>query len=128
MWHVVYYNDLKGNCEVEYFLDSLKNRQRAKVEAWIDKLEEEGPELPRPFADLLEDGIHELRVKIVGKQERILYFFTFRNYIILTNHLTKKEGGVPKGQINKAKKIRSEFNSRFKAVEQFEKYLDELDD
>ncbi len=29
-------------------------------------LEEKGPPLPRPYADLLTDGIHELRVKLSG--------------------------------------------------------------
>jgi len=38
-------------------------------------LEKQGPNLPRPYTDLLEDGIHELRIKLSGEQIRILYFF-----------------------------------------------------
>lgn len=127
-WIVFYYIDQNENCEITDFLNSLKEKQCAKVLAWIDKLEEKGPELPRPFADLLEDGIHELRIKIAGSQERVLYFFVFRNYIILTHHFTKNEQTVSKSQINKAKKIRNDFNLRFKTLEQFEKYLNELGD
>ncbi len=53
-------------------------------------LEENGPTLPRPYADILEDGIHELRIKLSGRQERILYFFVFHKCIILTHAFTKK--------------------------------------
>ena len=79
-WVVTYYSDLQENCEVENFLNRLKDSQRVKALAWIDKLREEGPDLPRPFADLLKDGIHELRIKISDRQERILYFFVFEKF------------------------------------------------
>jgi hypothetical protein len=39
-----------------------------------------GPTLPRPYADLLKDGIHELRIRLSGDHIRMLYFFCFRKF------------------------------------------------
>ncbi|MEH1871881.1 type II toxin-antitoxin system RelE/ParE family toxin [Nostoc sp.] len=41
----------------------------------MEQLAEYGFELRRPAADLLRDGIYELRAKHVRVQYRILYFF-----------------------------------------------------
>ncbi len=73
-WRILYYETQKGHCPVQEFVRTQKIRQRAKILNWIELLESEGPQLPRPYVDLLEDGIHELRIKISGDQIRILYF------------------------------------------------------
>ena len=49
-----------------------------------------GFELRRPMADLLEDGIYELRVRVGKVNYRILYFFHGRNVAILTHAMTKE--------------------------------------
>jgi len=69
--------------------------------------------LNRPYADLLEDGIHELRIKLTGKQVRILYFFCYKDIIILTNAFEKHSGKVPKSEIRTAKKNRDDFLGRY---------------
>jgi phage-related protein len=81
--------------------------------AWLEKLEELGPNLPRPYADILTDGIHELRIKLSGNQIRILYFFCFKNFIILTNQFIKNTDKVPKNEIKKAKLRRDDFLKRY---------------
>lgn len=70
-------------------------RDQAKILAWIGQLEQRGPQLPRPYADLLEDGIHELRVTASGDQIRVLYFFCYREFIVLTHAFLKRTGEVP---------------------------------
>ncbi len=75
MWHVLYYGSVDGKCPVREFIDSISERNQAKTLALIAALEERGTNLPRPYADLLKDGIHELRVKLSGNQVRIFYFF-----------------------------------------------------
>jgi hypothetical protein len=111
-WHVIYYEDRNGYSEVYEFIEDRKDRERAKIVALLDVLEEKGPQLPRPYADILEEGIHELRVKLSGNQVRILYFFCFREFIILTNVLIKTTDRVPPSEINKAKKFRIDFLQR----------------
>jgi phage-related protein len=118
-WQAYYYTTSDGTCELTHFLDGLPANHRQKVLAWITMLEEEGPTLPRPYADLLEDGIHELRVKLSGDQVRILYFFVIQKCIILTHSFIKKASAVPKSEIVKAKKCRDDFNRRFKTLNDF---------
>ena len=122
-WTAIYYEDEKGYCQISEFLDSLPSSARAKVLAWISALEEQGSTLPRPYADLLEDGIHELRIKVKGDQERILYFFVFQDYIILTHQFEKHTQKVDKAEIKKAKSIRNNFERRFKTKKDFEASL-----
>lgn len=85
--------------------------------AWIALLEERGPQVPRPYADLLRDGIHELRIKLTGNQVRVLYFFCFRNIVVLTHAFTKTTSKVPEDQIKKALKYRDDVLKRFKTGE-----------
>ncbi|MEK7434544.1 MAG: type II toxin-antitoxin system RelE/ParE family toxin [Cyanobacteriota bacterium] len=96
--------------------------EKVKVFSWIELLEEKGALLPRPYADLLEDGIHELRIKISGSQERILYFFCYQNFIILTHNFTKNTNKVPINEIKKAKKLREDFLNRYKNKKLLEDY------
>jgi phage-related protein len=98
---------------VKDYIDSFSLRERAKTMAFISLLEEKGPNLPRPYADTLEDGIHELRIKLTGTQTRILYFFCFKDIIILTNALEKYTSVVPKAEITVAKNRREDFLNRF---------------
>jgi hypothetical protein len=111
-WHILYFENSKGYSQVFEFIENRDTREKAKILAWLEQLEQQGPNLPRPYADLLEDGIHELRVKLSGSQVRVLYFFCFRDFIILTNVLIKTTDKVPKIEIHIAKKCRVDFLSR----------------
>jgi phage-related protein len=123
-WHVLYYETPEGKCPVREFIDSRKGRNQAKIFALISTLQDRGPTLPRPYADLLEDGIHELRIRLSGDQFRVLYFFCFRRFIVLTHDFVKVTAKVPNAEIQKAKKYRSDFLSRFKESDLEEKYDD----
>ena len=112
-WKIIYYETIKGKAPVREFIDSVTYRQKAKIFQWLEYLEEKGSQLPRPFADILEDGIHELRIKLAGDQNRVLYFFCYRDFIVLTHHFVKKSAKVPKKEINRAKKYREDFLSRY---------------
>jgi phage-related protein len=112
-WKVRYYSKEDGSMPVKEYIDKLSIKERAKTMAFIGLLEEKGPNLPRPFADLLEDGIHELRIKLKRKQVRVLYFFCYQNIIVLTNVFEKHSDKVPKEQIKLAKENRTDFLNRF---------------
>ena len=111
-WHVVYYEDANGRCEVREFIAKRTRAEQAKAYALFAVLEERGPQLPRPYADLLKDGIHELRVKLKGDQVRVLYFFCYRDFIVLTHSFVKRTGKVPEAEIRKAKRLRADFLQR----------------
>ncbi len=103
-WHVFYYESAAGACPVQEFIDSRKERDQAKILSWVSLLEERGPDLPRPYADVLIDGIHELRVKLSGDQVRILYFFCYKEFIVLIHAFTKRTDAVPPSEIKRAQK------------------------
>ena len=111
-WTVVYYETASGQCPVEEFVDSRSINNKAKILSLFSLLEEKGPTLPRPYADLLKDGIHELRIMLSGDQVRVLYFFCYRNYIILTHAFNKKSQKVPENEIKKAIKCRKDYLNR----------------
>jgi len=89
-----------------------KDRDQAKILSWLSLLEERGPNLPRPHSDVLIDRIYELRLKLMGDQIRILYFFCYGEFIVLTNVFTKRANAAP-SEIRKAQQCRTDFLSRF---------------
>jgi phage-related protein len=60
-----------------------------------------GHELRRPEADLLRDGIYELRARLGSVNYRILYFFHGQNVAALAHAITK-EDEIPNTEINRA--------------------------
>ena len=68
-----------------------------------------GPTLPRPYADLIEDCIHELRIRLSGDQGRVFYFFCYRKFIVLTHAFVKTSAKVPRAEIKKLRNIGQVF-------------------
>lgn len=112
-WKIIYYEDPNNDSEIFNFINDQKENHQAKIFAWLSLLEEKGSSLPRPYADLLTDGIHELRIRLSGNQIRILYFFCFKDFIILTNCFVKNTNKVPNKEIKKAIKCRDDFLKRY---------------
>ena len=77
----------------------------------IRRLTELGHELRRPEADLLRDGIYELRARLGTVNYRILYFFHGRNVAVLAHALTK-EDEIPIVEINRAVERKRAFIAR----------------
>jgi hypothetical protein len=125
-WKVIYYENSKNYSEVYEYIGSLRINHQAKILNWIEKLEELGPNLPRPYADFLKDDIHELRIKLSGDQIRVLYFFCYKDFIVLTNHFVKTTDKVPENEIRKAIKIRDDFLSRYTFEKLSEEYNENI--
>lgn len=63
---VLFYQHADGRSPVGEWLEELRNMDEkayAKCVAVVERLEELGYELRRPTADMLRDGIHELRAR-----------------------------------------------------------------
>jgi hypothetical protein len=91
---------------IKEWLDDLEDnepRAFAKCLAKILLLAEKGNELRRPNADILRDGIYELRTKVGTVNYRILYFFCGSNIVCLS-HGFRKEGVIPASEIDDAVK------------------------
>ena len=96
---------------VDEFLDALPVKARAKLEKWMQLLEERGPDLPRPYADVLRDKIRELRVKFGNTHYRLLYFFVGKK-IIMTHGFVKKTEAVPEIEVRFAIQAMKDFLQR----------------
>jgi hypothetical protein len=103
-----YLVEADGRCQVLDFVRKHGQKFEARYFAYVDQLAEKGPTLPRPLADYLKDGIHELRLKHKG-QIRILCFFVYHNYIVMSHAFVKKESAVPCHEIAKAIKNREKY-------------------
>ena len=88
---VVFYREADGTAPVLEWFDGLPGRAQDKCRVRIQRLAEVGHELRRPEADLLREGIYELRVGLQHVNYRILYFFHGRVAAVLAHGLTKKD-------------------------------------
>jgi len=89
-YKVIFYQTKSNYCPVDEFLDSLNTKHRAKVLRWLEQLEIMGPNLKRPFADIVKGKIRELRIPFGSNTYRIFYFFFIKRSIILTHGIFKK--------------------------------------
>ena len=105
---VVFYKDREGNVPVLNWLDRLPPKIQDKCVVKIERLRELGHELRRPEADLLREGIYELRVGRQGTNYRILYFFHRQVAAVLAHGLIK-EREVPAKDIEKALERKRQF-------------------
>jgi len=98
---VVFYQEEDGTVPVLEWLDGLSVKAQDKCRVRIERLRDLGHELHRPEADLLRNGIHELRIGLLGTNYRILYFFHENRAAILAHGLMKEQA-VPPAQIERA--------------------------
>ena len=110
---VIFYSDNKGKSPVYDYINKLPKKVKSKSLKWFQLLEEEGPNLPRPFADVLRDKIREIRVIFASNNYRYLYFF-YENFAVITNGFQKKTDKVPIKEIEKAIKFMDDFLNRIK--------------
>ena len=90
MYNLIFYTTERGDSPVDDFLDTLDKKSRAKVAAHLSLLEEQGPNLKRPYADVVRGKIRELRIHQSSNQYRILFFFQARYQIVLVHAFSKK--------------------------------------
>ncbi len=94
-------------------------KQRDKVQAkivWTFDLIEEIEKVPETYLKHLEntDGLYEIRVQQGSDIFRIFCFFDQGQLVVLANGFQKKTQKTPKGEIDKALKIKQEYESEKK--------------
>ena len=104
--------EVNGKVPMIEFLDSLSDKERAKIFAYIEKLVELKNSRMQPKENLskhLEDGIFELRVSFENRILRSFYFYEAEKQIIFTHGFVKKEQKTPNNEIETAKAIRKSW-------------------
>jgi phage-related protein len=100
---VVFYQERPGETPVLDWPRELRGKNATayqKCVAGLERLALLGRELRRPLADLLRDGIYELRIRKGHVNYRILYFFHGQGLAVL-GHAITKEDVVPEAEIDR---------------------------
>lgn len=113
MYNLIFYTTERGDLPVDDFLDGLDKKSRAKVAAHFSLLEEQGPNLTRPYADVVRGKIRELRILQSSNQYRILFFFQVHDQIVLAHAFTKKTQQLKERDIELAEKRMEDWIQRF---------------
>ena len=95
----------------------IKQRDKVKDKIiWTFGLIEELPRVPEIYLKHLEStkGLYEIRVKQGSDIFRIFCFFDRGNLVILINGFQKKAQKTPKKEIEKALKLKQEYENKKK--------------
>ena len=112
MYKVLFYQTEQGKSLVYEFVCALDTKTRAKVYRHIDYLKEHGPNLIRPFSDVVRGKIRELRVKFSHNNVRLFYFFFVEHEIVLVHGILKKTQALDPNDIEVAEKRMAEWMAR----------------
>ncbi|MBM3234701.1 type II toxin-antitoxin system RelE/ParE family toxin [Candidatus Poribacteria bacterium] len=111
-FEIIFYRKESGRSPVEDFILRCNEPEKVEIVAHLDVLSQLGFKARRPLVDYLEDGIYELRIRVVKKQIRVFYFFFHRDKIVITNAFVKKSTKIYVKEIEKAQRFREDFMSR----------------
>ena len=94
----------------EEFFIKQKGKVQDKI-IWTFGLIEELPRIPETYLKHIEDtdGLYEIRVKFGSEIFRIFCFFDEGKLVVLANGFHKKTQKTPKQEIEKAQKIKVEY-------------------
>ncbi len=87
---VVLFQEADGACPFLMWFGGLPAKVQDKCFLRLERLRDLGHEPRRPEADLLRDGIYELRVSLAGIHYRVLYFFHGSEAVVVSHGLVKE--------------------------------------
>lgn len=99
-----------------YFEDFF-TQQTTKVKEkiiWTLNLIEDVERVPKTYFEHIDHGIYEIRVKHGSNIYRIFSFFDKGKLIIVANGFQKKTQKTPKSEIDRARKIKAEYEQEKK--------------
>ena len=100
------------------YFDEFFSKQPQKVKdkiLWTIELIEEIENIPKIYLGPIKKGLYEIRVKQGNNIYRIFCFFYKGKIIVLMNGFQKKTQKTPKQQIEKALRIKKEYEDEKKA-------------
>jgi phage-related protein len=107
---IIFYKDYFG----KFF-----SRQRDKVKdkiVWTFELIEDLQRIPETYLKHLEntEGLYEIRIQLARDIFRIFCFFDKEKLVVIINGFQKKSQKTPKKEIEKALKIKEEYENEKK--------------
>ena len=92
----------------EAFMASLSVKEQRKVDYVVSLLATQD-RLPVKFIKHIKDGLYELRVMWESNIYRVFFIFDEGTIVVLFNGFQKKTQKTPKGEIEKALKIKEAY-------------------
>lgn len=96
------------------FIKTLTDKERQKVNYGLLLLKEED-RIPTKFVRHIRDGIFELRTEYNSNIYRVFFVFDDGNIVVLFSGFQKKTQKTPKTEIEKAIRIKKEYDDYKKA-------------
>lgn len=95
-----------GRMPAREFVDSLDEKNAARIDAFIERLRVYGNRMQGKFVKKLTDDIFELRVKQFDRIFRVLFFYQPGMLIVITSGFQKKTQETPPSEIARAELLR----------------------
>jgi phage-related protein len=95
----------------EAFIEQLPEKVVQKIDYGLVLLQTMD-RLPAKHMRYLEDGLYELRTEYEGNIYRTFFVFDGNQVVVLFNGFQKKGQRTPRKEIEKAKRIRQEYDGR----------------
>lgn len=94
------------------FFEKQNSKVKAKI-IWTLDLIEDVQRIPETYLKHLEgtEGLYEIRVQLAGDIFRIFCFFDDGQLVVLANGFHKKKQRTPQKEIDKALKIKAEYEN-----------------
>ncbi len=105
--NIIFYKDY-----FQHFFEKQRKKVKDKI-IWTFELIEELKRVPEIYLKHLEatEGLYEIRVQQGSDIFRIFCFFDEGKLIVITSGFQKKEQKTPKNEIEKALKIKKEYEN-----------------
>jgi phage-related protein len=102
---IIFYQDYFSN-----FYLNQRQKVRDKI-LWTFRIIETQKQIPTDYLKHIEgtDGLYEIRVQQSSDIFRIFCFFDEGKFVVLANSFQKKTQKIPKSEIEKALKIKKEY-------------------
>jgi hypothetical protein len=94
------YTTERDDSPIDEFLDGLDMKSRAKVAAHLSLLEEQGPNLKRPYADIVRGKIRELRIHFSSNSVSYPLFLSGEGSNRLAPCFFKEDAAVERDGVN----------------------------
>jgi len=114
MYKIRFYKTENGKDLMDEFLEKQPIKVQSKMRRYLSLLSKGELPFRRPYIDTLRNGIKELRVIYAGNQYRSLFYFFLKDYLMFTHGFTKKTNKVPEEEIERAIRIKNDFENRYK--------------
>ncbi len=89
-------------------METLDDKTQFKIKQGLLLLATQ-PRLSVKYVKLIQDGLYELRTSWGGNIYRVFFIFDKGNIVVLFNGFQKKTQQTPRNEINKALKIKVEY-------------------